>query len=222
MTKSPEQLENITENASDVITAGDILDTFERLAESYCIECKVETVSDLTQLQFSGLCMYIYANFLKHHKRDLLQSEVLYDIPNTFISSNYNSYDIDKLYIILQCFVYLSNKYNKIPTSHGFLYLTGINSATFEEWGRDNGVDQVSRKRVRFYKIVKEIYLTSIQDDLLNGRKNPVGLFGVINREFPDGARGNDSVQALPASALPRLSVGADHGQIVQHETGGE
>ena len=222
MKNSPEQLENITENTSDVITAGDILDTFERLAESYCLDLKVDSITDLTQLQYTGLCIYIYENFLKHHKRDLLQSDVIHEIPNTFMTSNHNIYDIDKLYIILQCYIYISNKYSKIPTSHAFLYLTGISFNAFNEWGKESGIDQVSRKRKEFYKCVKEIYLTSIQDDLLNGRKNPVGLFGVINREFPDGARDGESVRALPASALPRLSVGADHVQIVQNETGGE
>lgn len=221
MENTPEKLENITENAAPVITAGDILDTFERLAESYCLDLKVDNVSDLTQLQYTGLCIYIYENFLKHHKRDLMQSDILHDIPNTFFTSNYNHYDIDKLYIILRCFVYISNKYNKIPTSHGFLYLTGISFNAFNEWGKETGIDRVSQNRREFYKIVKEIYLTSIQDDLLNGRKNPVGLFGVINREFPDGVREGDSVQALPASQLPRLSAGADLPRIEGGEGGG-
>ena len=210
----PEKLENVTPDASPVLDSGAILDTFERLAADFVAGLELKTVTDLTQNQFSALCMYIGRNYIKPNERYLTRAAVNIPVRNTYgLLKNNNAFDIDKLNIIYNCFLYMANKYDKVPTIHSFAALINTAPSTIYCWKDYNGTDEVSRKRHEFYKMARQNHEVGLSDVIVSGRRNPVGAIEQLNVAFGHSAgiiRQEESARAaLPVDALPRLdSIG--------------
>ena len=210
----PEKLENVTPDASPVLDSGAILDTFERLAADFVAGLELKTVTDLTQNQFSALCMYIGRNYIKPNERYLTRAAVNIPVRNTYgLLKNNNAFDIDKLNIIYDCYLYMANKYDKIPTVNAFLYLCDMGYTTFYEWKTDRSVDAVSHKRSEFCKRVLNNHEHGLADSIVTGRRNPVGAIEQLNVAFGHSAgiirQEENARAALPVDALPRLdSIG--------------
>lgn len=206
----PEKLENVTPDASPVLDSSAILDTFERLAADFVAGLELKSVTDLTQNQFSALCMYIGRNYIKPNERYLTRAAVNIPVRNTYgLLKNNNAFDIDKLNIIYDCYLYMANKYDKIPTVNAFCYLCDMSYTTFITWKTSNNVDEVSRKRNEFTKIVLQNHEGGLADSIVTGRRNPVGAIEQLNVAFGHSAgiirQEENARAALPVDALPRL-----------------
>ena len=210
----PEKLENVTPDASPVLDSGAILDTFERLAADFVAGLELKSVTDLTQNQFSALCMYIGRNYIKPNERYLTRAAVNIPVRNTYgLLKNNNAFDIDKLNIIYDCYLYMANKYDKIPTLNAFLYLCDMDYTTFYSWKTDRNGDEVSHKRNQFYKRALYNHEHGLADSIVTGRRNPVGAIEQLNVAFGHSAgiirQEENARAALPVDALPRLdSIG--------------
>lgn len=110
--------EKIILNKNDLfITENDI----QEIINSYCDDLKIKSPADLKAQQFSGLC-HIIGLTLFPNRKQLKQRENIYN-NNT---CNCNAYDMDILNSMLDYYVILCQKYNKIVQYTDYCYLCNI------------------------------------------------------------------------------------------------
>ena len=212
MPENVEKLENITEHAAPVLCAADIVDAFEKYAADFCADLSAKSPADLTQNQFTALCMHIGKNYIKPHERYFTRAAATIPVKNSYgLLKNNNAFDIDKLNIIYDCFLYMANKYDKVPTIHSFAALINTAPSTIYCWKDYNSADEVSRKRYNFYKTARQNHEAGLSDVIVSGRRNPVGAIEQLNVAFGHSAgivrQEEQARAALPVDALPRLDA---------------
>lgn len=168
-------------------------------------EQEIEDLRTVPQSVWNACLMYIQKRVFNN--RDLLkQSSTIYN-PDSIMDSNYNMYNYDLLYNILEYYVYLCNMYNKEISSMGYSKLVGISNEIISMWGNDN--NKLSSRSFEIYKKLNQEREESLSNRLVDGKQNPVGTIAVLNRQFgwasPYTSDANRQKGALPAAELPRL-----------------
>lgn len=97
--------------------------------------------------------------------------------------SNCNAYDIDKLNVICDCYIYLCMMYDKEVSVNGFTFLTGISDTVIYEWASDDGRKLSSSGSV-IYKKLRQYREESLSAKLATANKNPVGILAILNRHY--------------------------------------
>ena len=124
------------------------------------------------------------------------------------MDSNYNMYNYELLYNILEYYVYICNMYNKEVSIMGFSKLTKINTDTINEWGNCN--NKLSSKSFVIYKKLSQEREESLSNKLADGKQNPVGVIAILNRQYgwasPYTSDSNRQKTALTATELPKLN----------------
>ena len=138
------------------------------------------------------------------------------------MDSNYNMYNYELLYDILEYYVYICNMYNKEISIMGFSKLTKIDTDTINSWG--NNENKLSSKSSVIYKKLSQEREESLSNKLVTGNKNPVGVIAVLNRQYgwasPYTSDSNRQKTALTAAELPKL--GGNGPELVQIEQKGD
>ena len=98
------------------------------------------------------------------------------------MDSNYNMYNYDLLYNILEYYIYLCNMYNKEISSMGYSKLIGISNEIISMWGNDN--NKLSSKGFEIYKKLNQEREESLSNKLADGKQNPVGVIAILNRQY--------------------------------------
>ena len=99
-------------------------------------EQEIEDMRIVPQSVWNACLMYIQRHVFTD--RNLLkQSNSIYN-NNSIMDSNYNMYNYDILYNILEHYIYLCNMYNKEVSSMGYSKLVGISNEIISMWGNDN------------------------------------------------------------------------------------
>lgn len=204
----------ITPEGTEVITSKTEID---RLLVQYAMDelyIQPEEIADkCKQSQFEYLLHCIH----DHLFPDQQSLKAGYDGNiNTLSVYNYNM-----LNSLLDSYLYLCQKYNKIISITGFSNLVNIEIEYINQWLYNNG-------NIEGYKLAKKIYNTreqGITNRLLDS-KNPIAQVAVANKEFAwDGrivqAQAEQTKARLTVDKLPELAAGPmDHGQIAQSEKG--
>lgn len=169
-------------------------------------EQEIEDLRTVPQSVWNACLMYIQKRVFSN--RDLLkQSNNIYN-PDSIMDSNYNMYNYDLLYNILEYYVYLCNMYNKEISSMGYSKLVGISNEIISMWGNDN--NKLSSRSFEIYKKLNQEREESLSNRLVDGKQNPVGTIAVLNRQFgwasPYTSDANRQKGALTATELPKLS----------------
>jgi hypothetical protein len=185
------------------------IDIFENDIELYLHqfqeEQNIEDLRTVPQSVWNACLMYIQKRVFSN--RDLLkQSNNIYN-PDSIMDSNYNMYNYDLLYNILEYYVYLCNMYKKEISSMRYSKLVGISNEIISMWGNDN--NKLSSKSFEIYKKLNQEREESLSNRLVDGKQNPVGTIAVLNRQFgwasPYTSDANRQKGALTAAELPRL-----------------
>ena len=166
----------------------------------------IEDLRTVPQSVWNSCLTYIQRHVFSN--RDLLkQSNNIYN-SNSIMDSNYNMYNYDLLYDILEYYVYICNMYNKEVSIMGFSKLTKINTDTINEWGNCN--NKLSSKGFVIYKKLTQEREESLSNKLADGKQNPVGVIAILNRQYgwasPYTSDSNRQKTALSAAELPKLS----------------
>ena len=146
----------------------------------FCEEQGIEDMKKESQSVWNSCLMYIQRNVFCN--RDLLkQSNNIYN-SNSIMDSNYNMYNYDLLYDILEYYVYICNMYNKEISIMGFSKLTKIDTDTINSWG--NNENKLSSKSSVIYKKLSQEREESLSNKLADGKQNPVGVIAILNRQY--------------------------------------
>ena len=185
----------------------------------FCEENGIEDMTKEPQSRWNACLTYIQRHVFSN--RDLLkQSNNIYN-SNSIMDSNYNMYNYDLLYNILEYYVYICNMYNKEISSMGYSKLVGISNEIISMWGNDN--NKLSSKGFEIYKKLNQEREESLSNKLADGKQNPVGVIAILNRQYgwasPYTSDSNRQKHALTADKLPKLAGNStDLAQIEQKE----
>lgn len=169
-------------------------------------EQKIEDMRTVPQSVWNACLMYIQRHVFSN--RDILkQSNKVYN-PNGLMDSNYNMYNYELLYNILEYYIYLCNTYNKEISIMGFSKLTKIDTENIYNWGNEN--NKLGSRSFDIYKRLTQEREESLSNKLADGKQNPVGVIAMLNRHYgwasPYTSDSNKQRQSLSAAELPKLS----------------
>ena len=129
-----------------------ILEVFENDIEYYLQEfCEKQNIDDLRQVPqsvWNACLMYIQKHVFAN--KDILKAQPV-SYSNGLMDSNYNMYNYDLLYNILEYYIYLCNMYSKEISSMGYSKLLGITNEIISMWG--NNSNKLSTRSFEIYKI---------------------------------------------------------------------
>lgn len=171
----------------------------------FCEEQGIDDMKKESQAVWNAALMYIKRHVFSN--KDLLkQSNNIYN-SNSIMDSNYNMYNYELLYNILEYYIYLCNMYNKEISSMGYSKLIGISNEIISMWGNDN--NKLSSKSFEIYKKLNQEREESLSNKLADGKQNPVGVIAILNRQYgwasPYTSDSNRQKRALTADELPKL-----------------
>lgn len=201
------------------------IEVFENDIEYYLQEFKekqdIEDFRSVPQSVWNAALMYVQKHVFGN--RDILKAGNI-DIPNGLMSSNYNMYNYDLLYNILEYYIYLCNMYSKEISSMGYSKLLGISNEIISMWGNDSNKNKLSSQGFEIYKKLTQEREESLSNKLADGKQNPVGILAILNRHYswnlPGVSRENAKAGALTAAELPKLGgkMSVVHEQITQKD----
>lgn len=137
------------------------------LIEQYKVDNDIDNINKLTQLEFSALLDYIADSYIK--PLNLLKLK----------DNDGSQYDMNKCCILLDIYIKLCKKYNKVVDDLGYLSISGIKYSTFEEWREGKNI-----LRSKNYDLIKTLYSfneKTLTDKLLSKDVNPVGVIAILN-----------------------------------------
>lgn len=194
-----------------VNSTDDILEVFENDIDMYLKlfkeEQEIEDLRAVPQSVWNACLMYI--------QRHVFNNKAILKAPNicnsnSIMDSNYNMYNYDLLYNILEYYIYLCNMYNKEISSMGYSKLIGISNEIISMWGNDNNKNKLSSKGFEIYKKLNQEREESLSNKLADGKQNPVGVIAMLNRHYgwssPYTSDANRNKASLTAAELPKLS----------------
>lgn len=193
----------------EVVTdAGNTIEIFENDIDKYlnlfCDEQNIDDLRLVPQSVWNACLMYIQKHVFAN--RDLLKAEPV-SYSNGLMDSNYNMYNYNLLYNILEYYIYLCSVYSKEVSSMGYSKLIGISNEIISMWG--NNSNKLSSRSFEIYKKLHEEREESLSNKLADGNKNPVGILAILNRHYqwnlPGVSKESAKTGALSAAELPKL-----------------
>ena len=170
-------------------------------------EQEIEDLRTVPQSVWNACLMYIQRHVFNN--KTILKAPNIYN-SNGIMDSNYNMYNYELLYNILEYYIYLCNMYNKEISSMGYIKLIGISNEIISMWGNDN--NKLSSKSFEIYKKLNQEREESLSNKLADGKQNPVGVLAILNRHYQWNLPGVSKEQAnkgsLTAAELPKLNGG--------------
>lgn len=158
------------------------LSPMHKALHDFMIERDIEDMSKETQSRWSAALIYIYNHVFKNNKA--LRRKP-YDNNNLVNGgkSNNNAYDLDVLNTVCDYYIALCYEYNKEISINGFCKLTGVNHDKLVCWKDSNNNYISTTGRIIYKKLLAERE-ESLSNILISGRKNPIGILGILNRWY--------------------------------------
>lgn len=165
----------------------------EMYLDMFCKECTppIEDMGKETQSRWNAALMYIRRRLFPDTSIFKLSRPLEGYINNNCDSSssayrlnnsNCNAYDIDKLNIICDCYIYLCMMYDKEVSVNGFTFLTGISQDCIYAWANEDR--KLSNAGNEIYKKLNRYREESLSAKLATANKNPVGILAILNRHY--------------------------------------
>ena len=162
-------------------------------------------ITDSPQNRYNAALMYICNALFKDRK--ILKVSPYMKTANTTIFTNNNKYNYELLSWLCDLYIYYCSIYDKVVSLNGYSYLTGININTILGWNDDHKY----RVSTDGNSIYKRLFTASEQSlaGMLTGRKNPVGVLGILNHvhawSMPGVSHETVNKRSITAAELPKL-----------------
>lgn len=161
----------MTKNTS---TANNGVEVYESMVQywldRYITEHGIENMHKESQNRWSAALLYIRHNYFDLDRDNLLKG------------GKHIELDLTRIEKLIDIYVSLCYEYEKEISVMGFCKMTGVESRTIDSWAKGGPGSNPERYRIA-EKLLKERE-ESLSNMLVTGRKNPVGLLGVLNRHY--------------------------------------
>lgn len=153
----------------------DIISNVELLMIDYLQLVNAESLTDITQQQYSGFLMYCAMHYFKPTK--ILQYKK--SIPN-MQNANIYTYIDSLLVLVCEYYIFISHTYNKIINPYGYSLFIGCDMDSFKKWEKP---ESQRPELVGMLKRLRFEYESSLENGAQSG-KNPVGFIATLNHRF--------------------------------------
>ena len=141
----------------------DFLETLENIILQWCTDNEIENMRKASALQWGAVCMFI-GQYIKNNN-------ILLNKTRTAAQGS-RVYDIEKILNLSDLWIYLCQKYGKIPLVNDFIYFAGISKKYF--YG-DNGHSVLTSAGGTLVKKLNDIQQTALASALTDSKENPTG-----------------------------------------------
>lgn len=141
--------------------------------DCFCDDYNIQDLKNETQNVFNGCLRYIYDNVFKPNKRNKLNDKV-----NSLLDYN----NIELLIDVLNYYIYLCDIYSKAISVSSFCTMVGIDKTVIYDW-YNGSVRNLNPLYSHVFKILDDERERSLSDLLISGKRQPIGLLAVLNRE---------------------------------------
>lgn len=183
-------MDNVTSN-SDIVRWDNnlVCNKIVSMIDNYIAVNDIKDINKLTQLQFNHLLLYISDNYIK---------------PLKLLYKDNNRYDIDKCDKLLDIYISICYKYNKVITIDGYCSISGISINTYYAW--QNGSRQATNDTVELVKKLNKYNELSLSNKLLSKDINPVGVIAILNHTH--NWQQQETIKQRQAESLPLDKIG--------------
>ena len=190
----------------------------------FCEENGIEDMKKESQSVWNGALRYIRRHVFSN--KDILKSKDNINIYNNNIPSTFNAYNYDTVNSICDIYIDLCFINDKEVSIIGFSNLTGIDTELIYNWANEN--TKLSATSFNVYKKLSQFREESLSNKLVTGKRNPVGVIAVLNRQFgwasPYTSDSRSQNKPLPANELPTLGNNTNNlsltdGQMTEKQT---
>ena len=147
----------------------------EMLIDEFKEKYQIDNISTMPQNTWNALLKYIYTHTFK--------------LDNSMIKDNKNNYNIDACMTLCDLYINYCSLYDKEVSIVGYSNLTGISETMIYEWGSsnniyNNGKNKLSSRGSDIYKKLSMKREESLKNMLIGGKRNPVGVLGILNHSY--------------------------------------
>lgn len=165
----------------------------EESIANYCIDhnLKEKDLYTIDQSRWNSVLLYVYKQVFKPCKESGVTRRY-----NEHSNIDYSNKEL--LDSICDIYINLCYEYSKEVSIMGFSKLTGIDTETVYNWGRDESSARGSFGLAKRLTAERE---ETLSNKLASGKGNPVGILGILNRHYGwnmGQPRGQDVRQKSP------------------------
>lgn len=117
--------------------------------------------------------------------------------------------DVDILTGVAEWYIFTSAMYNKTVSVNDYCRLIGIQYETFRRWGNDSSDNILSQRRYAIFKAITNTREETLAN-LLQTAKSPVGILGILNRQFNWNLPGVSREESKPRLSRSDMLQGLD------------
>lgn len=168
-------------------------------------EAVEQYITESPQNRFNAALMYIGNTLFKGNKA--LKADIYFNTPNTPIRTNNNKFNYDILNFLSDIYIFYCSIYDKQASFFGYSYFAGISIDIVIGWKHPDKYG-VSPEGLQIYEKISRASEQSLAG-MLTGRRNPVGVLGILNHlhgwNMPGVRSEKPSDHLLTAADLPKL-----------------
>jgi len=153
----------------------DIIQNVESIANTYLQGLNAETLTELTQQQYTGYLRTCALSFFRPTK--CLYKHTQQTTHDGLITC---MYDDDLIEVVCDYYISLSERHNKISNLYGFSVFIGCDDDTLQRW---EGLENQRPKACATVKRLRKTYERGLENGAQSG-KNPVGFIATLNHRF--------------------------------------
>lgn len=195
-------MEKVKNTMSEWHDAEYVKNRIEAEMNDYILDPKneIENITKLSQLQYDALLMHIGNKLFK----------------NTYIlryDNKKDTYDIDKVNILVDIYIMYASKYNKVVSIQSFSYFSSIDTVTLSEWlynsHGDRNNPELSNARRNLTKKLIEARENGLKGKLTSSNQ-AVGIIAIGNSEFgwsSDTIAKEERARSMALTELPTLDA---------------
>lgn len=180
----------------------DDLETYEnrvfQAVEDFCLSQNIESLKQEPQNVFTACLMYVNRQVFKRDKPGINNQKSVLNLD-----------DVELLSGIADIYIYLATVNNKSCSVQDFCRLIGLDYQTVYNWKSDSINNILSQKRFEIFKRITGTREETLSN-MLQTAKSPVGILGILNRQFAWNLPGVSREEATPKLTRNELLQGLD------------
>jgi len=191
----------------------DDLTTYEnrifQAVEDFCLSQNIESLKQEPQNVFTACLMYVNRQVFKRKNPGINNQKSVLNLD-----------DVELLSGIADIYIYIATLNNKSCSMQDFCRMVGIDYQTVYNWKSDSINNILSQKRFDIFKRITGAREETLSN-MLQTAKSPVGILGILNRQFNWNLPGVSREESKPRLSRSDMLQGLDALPVKQEPAAG-
>jgi len=197
----------------DIQVLPDDLTTYEnrifQAVEDFCLSQNIESLKQEPQNVFTACLMYVNRQVFKRKNPGINNQKSVLNLD-----------DVELLSGIADIYIYIATLNNKSCSMQDFCRMVGIDYQTVYNWKSDSINNILSQKRFDIFKRITGAREETLSN-MLQTAKSPVGILGILNRQFAWNLPGVSREESKPRLSRSDMLQGLDALPVKQEPAAG-